>query len=117
MLRFSFSGLLTSRLVGSSVALLAFAAGCRSEGKTEYVVDADKDGIAEADDCDDNDAQIGAGSTYYTDADGDGYGDGAHMGTYCGAAEGLSESSDDCDDADPTVHPDADDLCDGVDQD
>ena len=117
MLRFSFSGLLTSRLVGSSVALLSFAAGCRSEGKTEYVVDADKDGIAEADDCDDNDAQIGAGSTYYTDADGDGYGDGAHMGTYCGAAEGLSESSDDCDDADPTVHPDADDLCDGIDQD
>jgi hypothetical protein len=117
MLRFSFSGLLSSRAVGASVALLAFAAGCRSEGKTEYVVDADQDGVAEADDCDDNDAQIGAGSTFYTDADGDGYGDGALMGTYCGAAEGLSESSDDCDDADSTVHPDADDLCDGIDQD
>ena len=125
MLRFTFSHFLGSsfrgsRVLGSPVALAALvvlAAGCRSEGKTEYVVDADQDGIAEADDCDDNDAQIGAGSTYYTDADGDGYGDSARMGTYCGAAEGLSETSDDCDDADATVHPDADDLCDGIDQD
>ncbi|MCB9797391.1 MAG: putative metal-binding motif-containing protein [Alphaproteobacteria bacterium] len=56
--------------------------------------------------------------TFYGDADGDGHGDAATpVEGPCGdeAPEGAAGDDQDCDDADPAVHPGADELCDGVD--
>ena len=53
----------------------------------------------------------------WTDADGDGYGDPDLPTFACEVPEGSANNSGDCDDADPTVHPLADELCDSVDND
>lgn len=53
--------------------------------------------------------------TCYTDADGDGYGTGVgtpHIGN-CPA--GTSPFDGDCDDGNPSIHPDAPDICNGID--
>jgi hypothetical protein len=67
--------------------------------------DADCDGVLTADDCDDEDADS---TTVATDADCDGF-----------TALGLPwpYSDDDCDDSDASINPDADELCDGIDND
>ena len=69
-------------------------------------------------DCDDgadsDDPDI-TSSLWYLDADNDGYGDiGTEVETGC-PEEGYIAVSGDCNDADDTINPDADDLCDGVD--
>ncbi|MCB9797673.1 MAG: hypothetical protein H6741_33705 [Alphaproteobacteria bacterium] len=121
---------------------LTLSLGCKDDGPVvdsgEPVVDADGDGIPVEEDCDDNDegaypgaeelcdgvdndcdGEIDNGasdmSTYYGDADGDGYGDADAAVQACEAPEGAVENADDCDDADGAVNPDADELCDGVD--
>jgi hypothetical protein len=54
----------------------------------------------------------------YLDVDGDGYGTAADRITVCDTLpEGYARSSDDCDDDDTGVYPDADELCDGTDND
>jgi hypothetical protein len=52
----------------------------------------------------------------YRDIDGDGFGDPAELSAGCKRA-GFSEIAEDCDDADPDVHPDAPEQCNGVDDD
>ncbi|MCB9743827.1 MAG: putative metal-binding motif-containing protein [Alphaproteobacteria bacterium] len=52
----------------------------------------------------------------WADEDGDGYG-GGEPEAVCGALEGYVELDGDCDDADAAIHPDAIEVCDGVDQD
>lgn len=75
--------------------------------------DQDADGVAQADDCDDVDAAVGAGGTWYTDADEDGHGagDGALA---CDPPAGSVATAGDCDDGDPAVSPDAVEVCDGA---
>ena len=51
---------------------------------------------------------------WYDDADGDGFGDPA---TEILACDGPVDIGDDCDDADPAINPDADEVCDGLDND
>ncbi len=63
----------------------------------DYEVDADGDGEMECEDCDDADASLN-----HSDADADGY-------TSC--------DDGDCDDTDAGIHPDAEEVCDGVDND
>jgi hypothetical protein len=46
-------------------------------------------------------------STFYADVDGDGYGDPTSPETACEERDGLSESSDDCDDLDASIYPGA----------
>ncbi len=70
-------------------------------------------------DCDgdvDEDDAVDAG-TWYTDADGDGFGDGGTAVVACTAPAGTVADGTDCDDANDTVHPGADEVCDGVDND
>ncbi len=101
--------------------------------------DADGDGYVVSDDCDDNDPAIhpladelcdgvdndcdaeideGAQATWYTDADGDGYGDPSSGTESCAPEDGQVDNALDCDDADAAVSPSAEEvLKDGVDND
>lgn len=53
-------------------------------------------------------------STVYADLDGDGHGDPDAARTGCGDPSGVA-STDDCDDADSSLHPGAEEVCDGRD--
>ena len=55
--------------------------------------------------------------TFFADTDGDGYGDAASPVTACLAPAGYHVRGDDCDDGDVAIHPDADELCNDVDDD
>ena len=78
-------------------------------------VDEDCDGAVDNDPID--------GQQWYLDADGDGYGGPELTEPACTQPEGSTEASDDCDDEDSDVHPDAEEIwydgedadCDGAD--
>jgi len=72
--------------------------------------DEDCDGVADEDEAAD-------ASTWYADADGDGYGDIATSVTACDAPTGYGADSGDCDDTDGSVNPGASETCNGVDDD
>ncbi len=124
--------------------------GCRTVPKVdeagdglvdETATDADGDGVAGADDCDDSDPAVGPGAeercngidddcdgevdegvlaAFLVDADGDGFGDpDAALVQACAPPEGhvAADLPGDCDDADPAVFPAAPEACDGVDND
>jgi hypothetical protein len=55
--------------------------------------------------------------TVYADADGDGVGDDSRARSACAARLGEVRIGGDCDDSDASVHPGADEHCDGVDED
>ena len=95
--------------------------------------------VTNHDDCDDGDASIHPGAielcdgidqdcdgtaddnialqTYYADADSDGYGNLATSISSCSAVAGYVTNHEDCDDGDASIHPGANEVCDGVDQD
>jgi len=58
-------------------------------------------------------------TTYYADADGDGFGDfnADLISTDCQPPPGYAPNDKDCDDFDPSVNPNADELCNGFDDD
>ncbi|MCB9764470.1 MAG: FG-GAP repeat protein [Alphaproteobacteria bacterium] len=56
-------------------------------------------------------------STWYADADGDGYGDPDAATLACDAPAGHIADASDCDDADPAVNPGAAEVCNGLDDD
>ena len=56
-------------------------------------------------------------ATWYTDADGDGYGDTSSAVTTCSPPSGTVSTGGDCDDTDATINPGATETCDGVDED
>lgn len=56
-------------------------------------------------------------TTYYVDADGDGFGNPEHAVELAEPAPGFVTVAGDCDDLDPSVHPDALEVCDEVDND
>ena len=68
------------------------------------------------DDCDGT-VDEGVTTTYFRDADGDGFGDPNVTAQGCSAPAGHVPSSTDCDDARSAVHPGAPELCDGRDTD
>jgi hypothetical protein len=105
-------------------------------GLVDDAVDADGDGYAADEDCDDGDASVhpgavevcdgvdnncadgvdeGVSGTWYTDADADGFGDAASPIEACDQPPGAVPSSSDCDDADPAVYPSAPEVCNGLD--
>ncbi|MFT4979571.1 MAG: hypothetical protein ACI8S6_005483 [Myxococcota bacterium] len=113
-------------------------------GSVPLDLDEDGDGFVASEDCDDGDPAVSpvaeevcdgidndcdvfidegdATDTvpWHQDADEDGYGDGdgeSEPVYACTAPTGRVASSDDCDDYDPDVHPDGDEVCDGKDND
>jgi hypothetical protein len=82
-------------------------------------VDVNPDGVESCDgvddDCDGATDEDGAdASTWYRDADGDGYGATETL-TACDRPDGWAEGADDCDDAAAGVNPGVAELCDGYD--
>jgi hypothetical protein len=73
------------------------------------------------DDCDglvdDDDSPVSGTSTWYADADGDGYGDVSVTTGACGRPAGHVGDASDCDDGDGAINPAAGELCNGVDDD
>ena len=57
----------------------------------------------------------GVQSTFYADADGDGYGDASSTTMACSAPAGYVSNSTDCDDTHSSVHPGATEQCNGID--
>jgi len=112
---------------------------------TEAACDVPSGYDADSGDCDDNDADINPDATeicdgidnncddaiddsdtgldtstqttWYVDDDGDGYGDAIDSQQRCNAPSGYVDDSDDCDDNDADISPDATEECDGVDND
>jgi hypothetical protein len=76
--------------------------------------DNDCDGLV-----DDDDPSLDAGTTttWYADADSDGYGGGTVAAQSCAQPSGSAASAADCDDGDGMINPGAAELCDGVDND
>ncbi|MCP4808208.1 MAG: hypothetical protein GY884_22920 [Proteobacteria bacterium] len=71
------------------------------------------------DDCDgdvDEDSALDA-PTWYTDSDTDGYGDATSSTVTCDQPTGMVSDDTDCDDTDGDTYPDADEYCDGHDDD
>ena len=68
-------------------------------------------------DCDDTDASLNPDTVWYADSDGDGYGDAASTTTRCEEPSGYTSDDTDCDDTDADVSPEADEECDGLDND
>ncbi len=77
-------------------------------------LDDDCDGLVDDDDAD---VDLSTGTTGWSDADGDGYGDATSALTVCLLPSGYVPDSTDCDDGDAAVHPGAAELCSGVDDD
>jgi hypothetical protein len=96
--------------------------------------------VADATDCDDADAAVHPGAdevcngadddcddavdedatdapTFYIDYDGDGFGSDRFTTTQCAAPSGYVDNADDCDDAEATTNPDAQEVCNAVDDD
>ncbi len=75
-------------------------------------IDDDCDGQLDADDPDVDPAE----AVWYPDTDLDDYGTGTEIVT-CTASEGYSHQDGDCEDDDPDIHPNADEVCDNQDND
>ncbi len=125
---------------GASETDCADPADYNCDGSVGYD-DADGDGYAACEECDDGDAAInplgtescdGAdndcdgevdedsavdASTWYADADGDGYGDATSTTVACDAPGGYLADATDCDDTSGDVSPAATELCNGIDDD
>jgi hypothetical protein len=95
---------------------VADASDCDDTDETEFP-GADERCDGDDDDCDgevDEDSAVDA-ATWYGDTDGDGYGDAGNALVACTAPVGFGSDARDCDDADAAIHPGADEVCNGVD--
>lgn len=80
------------------------------------VRDQDGDGLAEAEDCDDDDPRADVVRPWFADLDGDGFGTGVGIEA-CNPPEGHVDVDGDCNDADAAIAPGADEYCDEIDND
>ncbi|MAA79522.1 MAG: hypothetical protein CL916_09705 [Deltaproteobacteria bacterium] len=118
---------------------LFFLYGCYSESKVgpqDPNIDVDGDGYTGSEDCDDQNPLVYVGAQeicdgldndcddiidngslliLYADADEDGYGDESVFIESCNREEGYVENSEDCDDSNINIHPNATEVCDEID--
>lgn len=120
-----------------TLAWVVLLLGACAGGEGEPDADRDRDGYPARLDCDDGDPAVHPEApdtcngvdddcdgqvdedperVWYRDRDGDGFGEGAGEAA-CLGPEGTSPFDGDCDDADGTAFPGADERCDGEDQD
>ena len=127
------------------VAVIVAGHGCddatssSKPGSTD--LDADSDGVPSSADCDDTNPGVGPGFTewcdgvdnncdgevdepdaadapeWFEDEDSDGHGSPLSAVRACGQPLGFVYNSGDCDDTEPAIHPEADELCNAVDDD
>ena len=102
-------------LIGAPGLLLAVGCAFVSERALEERMDLDGDGLPRPEDCDDTDPAVTT-LMVYVDSDGDGFG-GATSLEVCAISEGYAALGGDCLDEQPAVHPDAEEICNGVDDD
>ncbi|MEC8425269.1 MAG: putative metal-binding motif-containing protein, partial [Myxococcota bacterium] len=79
-------------------------------------LDVDEDCSGVSDDADDG-VDPSSASSWYADADGDGFGDAAAVSTSCDPGPDQVADATDCDDGDENIHPDATEVCDDLDVD
>jgi len=80
--------------------------------------DDDNDGVLDINDCQPLNAAIGAATTWYRDADADGFGNANQSTLSCTQPSGYVSSNSDCDDTKATVRPGATEVCgNGIDDD
>ena len=128
----------------TTFSLMLFGCGSKTDSMSDTgsgPVDSDNDGFAEDVDCDDTnsdvnpdametcdgidndcDTEVDEGEaedaiTWYADSDGDTFGDASVAVTACEAPDGHVEDDTDCDDQNSSVHPNASEVCDGIDND
>jgi len=125
---------------GAAEADCADPADYNCDGSVGYE-DADSDGTAACEDCDDSNANLStpspescdgvdndcdgqvdeagaSGETpWYLDADGDGYGRAATSTSACNQPPGYVADANDCDDLDAAAYPGATEICDEIDND
>ncbi len=76
-------------------------------------IDNDCDGLV---DDEDDSIDLSTGSVFYADTDADGFGDANSEITACQLPEeGAVDNMDDCDDTNAAIHPEANEVCDGLD--
>ncbi len=112
--------------------------GFGDPGQPELACSASTPLVADNTDCDDNAASIHPGAdetcngldddcdgevdedvllTFYADNDGDTYGDAESVVLACSLPAGASDTATDCDDNAASIHPGADETCNGLDDD
>ncbi|MAA80590.1 MAG: hypothetical protein CL916_15145 [Deltaproteobacteria bacterium] len=112
--------------------------GASTKGEDTVKIDSDMDGYSAEDDCNDQNELVYPGaeencdnmdnncdgvidedvqSMYYADSDGDGFGNPSLSILACQASEGFVEDGTDCNDAASTANPQAEEICDGIDND
>ena len=81
--------------------------GCAyiSDKHEDWRLDPDDDGVGIVEDCDSNDASVGAERAWYRDVDEDGFGDEADVTYGCDRPDGYAAEPGDCDDTDSTISP------------
>ena len=77
-------------------------------------LDDDCDGLV---DDDDTGLDLSTATTWYADADGDGYGDLDTTALTCLMPSGYDDDADDCDDDDSAINPGETEVCNGIDDD
>lgn len=134
--------MIQARLVLLSLLVACEPGGSKLDGGAAPLetqgADGDGDGFPASEDCNDGDPAINGGAvevcdgvdndcdgqideevsdTYFTDADGDGFGDPTLGVEACEAPSGTVPNDSDCNDGDPQSHPSASERCDELDND
>lgn len=90
---------------------LLFLAACPSGDKIGFDSDSPGDTADTASDC------VDSGAPVFADADGDGFGTGAALTTCDELPASVASADGDCNDGDAAIHPDAIEVCSGIDED